>query len=247
MANELDEITGSVNQEGRDVHVIEKQLPVTIGVGSLLFEMSLWVVGFIPAILLYVGHVLPQDQALWVGLLGFLPGPVFLWMKAQAKATLNKLQQRIQADASQIDHFLEQRVIVLENVVGLLDKSIELDKSVMEKVTAYRSGITPAQDGERNAVAQNLNQAFSLVRATAEAYPDLKSQSVIADAMRQNTYLQQEITAARGLYNDAVLLWNEAIFDWPTKQIIAARAHYTSRIPFTVSAETREAARSKFF
>mgnify|MGYP003450390208 FL=1 len=39
MANELDELTGNVNQEGRDVNVIEKQLPVKIGVGSLIFEI----------------------------------------------------------------------------------------------------------------------------------------------------------------------------------------------------------------
>lgn len=31
MANELDELTGPVNQEGRDVAVIEKQLPIKGG------------------------------------------------------------------------------------------------------------------------------------------------------------------------------------------------------------------------
>lgn len=53
MANLLDEITGPVNDNGRDVHVIDRQLPVTIGFGSILFEIALWVV--IPvAVLLYV-------------------------------------------------------------------------------------------------------------------------------------------------------------------------------------------------
>jgi LemA protein len=42
MANELDELTGPVNPEGRDVNVIEKQLPVKVGVGSLIFEIALW-------------------------------------------------------------------------------------------------------------------------------------------------------------------------------------------------------------
>ena len=44
MANLLDEITGPVNDNGRDVHVIDRQLPVTIGFGSILFEIALWVV-----------------------------------------------------------------------------------------------------------------------------------------------------------------------------------------------------------
>ena len=36
MANELDELSGPVNTAGRDVNVIEKQIPVTVGEASLL-------------------------------------------------------------------------------------------------------------------------------------------------------------------------------------------------------------------
>ena len=34
MANELDETRDTINPEGRDVGVIEKQLPIKVGVGS---------------------------------------------------------------------------------------------------------------------------------------------------------------------------------------------------------------------
>ena len=80
-----------------------------------------------------------------------------------------------------------------------------------------------------------------------EVYPDLKSQNTIADAMQQNSYLQREITAARTVYNSRVTQWNTDIFRWPTKMIVAARQHYTTRIPFSVSEETRAKAREKFF
>jgi LemA protein len=65
--------------------------------------------------------------------------------------------------------------------------------------------------------------------------------------MRQNSYLQKEITAARSLYNDTVARWNQDIFAWPTKRIVAARTGQTTRIPFTASAEMKKAARSTFF
>ena len=42
MANELDEMNPVVNEAGRDVNVIEKQLPVKTGVGSVIFEICLW-------------------------------------------------------------------------------------------------------------------------------------------------------------------------------------------------------------
>ena len=65
--------------------------------------------------------------------------------------------------------------------------------------------------------------------------------------MQQNHYLQREITAARTVYNSRVTQWNTDIYSWPTKMIVAARQGYTTRIPFTISAEKKEMARSTFF
>lgn len=245
MANDLDEVTGPVDAAGRDVNVINKQLPVQIGTGSLLFEIALWAV--IPAIgaLALATGILPQTYALALLVLGALPGLIFQFMKVFALANLRQLQQKIQADASQIDNYLEQRVVILNNVVGLVAKAIDLDKDVMKSVAAYRSGQNT--DAARNDASAKIDGMFSRINLAVEAYPDLKAQAVIADAMRQNSYLQKEVTAARTLYNDTVGMWNQDIFAWPTRQIVAARAGYTTRIPFTASAETKAAARSVFF
>jgi LemA protein len=157
------------------------------------------------------------------------------------------LQQKIQADASQIDNYLEQRVVILQNLARLLDKSIDLDKDVMKSVAAYRGGVNPNSDAERNKVAGQLDGMFSRINLAFENYPNLKAQDNIADAIRQNSYLQKEITAARTLYNDTLTRWNQDIFAWPTKIIVAAKQGYTTRIPFTTSQETKQAARGTFF
>ncbi|MGF6118705.1 LemA protein [Janthinobacterium lividum] len=245
MANDLDEVTGPINEQGRDINVISKQISVQVGTGSLIFEIALWaVLPLIGGLALLTG-ALPQTYSLALLVLGALPGLVFLFMKISALAYLRKLQQKIQADASQIDNYLEQRVVVLNNVVGLVAKAIDLDKDVMKSVAAYRSGHNA--DAERNQASQKIDGIFSRISLACEAYPDLKAQAVIADAMRQNSYLQKEVTAARTLYNDTVGMWNQDVFAWPTKQIVAARQGYTTRIPFTASAETKAAARSVFF
>ena len=78
MANMLDEVTGVVNENGRDIHVIDHQLPVTIGFGSVLFEIALWVV--IPVLVLayvaLIGHTLENPELVaGIGCLaGILPG-----------------------------------------------------------------------------------------------------------------------------------------------------------------------------
>lgn len=222
MANELDELTGLVNKEGRDVAVIEKQLPIKVGIGSTIFEILLWV-------------------------LGIIPGVIFLFMKIRAGNYLSQLQQKIQHDASQIDNYLEQRVVILQNCARLLDKAIDLDKTTMTQIAAYRSGANPLQDGARNEVARQIDSVGRSINLAFENYPDLKAHAEIADAMQQNAYLQKEITAARELYNDTVNIWNRDIYAWPTKMIVAARRGYTTRIPFSVSEEVKEQARGVFF
>lgn len=250
MANLLDEVTGPVNDNGRDIHVIDRQLPVTVGFGSTLFEIALWVT--IPVlVLLYVlimGATLENPVLVGVVgcLLGILPGVIFIFMKISARNYFQQLEQRIQAEASNIDNYLEQRVQILQNVVGLVDRAVDLDKDVMKAVAALRGGGSINSEN-RNEVSQQIDTAYARLFPQVEAYPELKAHNVIADAMQQNSYLQREITAARTIYNSRVTQWNTDIFAWPTKMIVAARQGYTTRIPFTASAATREMARSKFF
>jgi LemA protein len=243
MANLLDELTGPVNEQGQDVNVINRQLPVKIGFGTLLFEIALWVTLPIVSLLCYL---LLNDPMILIGCaVGILPGIIFLFMKVNARSYFQQLEQVIQSAASEIDNYLEQRVQILNNVVGLVNRAVELDKDVMKSVAALRSG--KVNDANRSDVADQLNATFSRFALQVEAYPELQAHNAIADAMQQNSYLQREITAARTVYNSRVAQWNTDIFAWPTKMIVAARQGYTTRIPFTASKATKEAARATFF
>jgi len=216
MANELDEMTGPVNQEGRDVNVIEKQIAPKKDAGALVLEIFLWI-------------------------LGLIGGIIFEICKKKAKQNLDALQQAIQHDASEIDNYLEQRVVILKNAAKLLDKAIDLDKDLLGKFANARGANALNEKGEA------LAKLEKLVNATFEHYPDIKAHQAIEDCMQQNSYLQREITAARTLYNDRVYQWNAEIFKWPVKKWVAAKAGYTTRIPFSVSSEIKAEARKEFF
>ncbi len=222
MANQLDECNPVMKEEGLDTNVIAKQLPVEVGAGSKFFEIMLWVCGI-------------------------LPGVIFLFMKINAQKHFDQLQQKIQRNASQIDNFLEQRVVVLQNCARLLDKAIDLDKSTFENIAKYRSGSGVHDDAERNEVSGNMETISRNINVAVEQYPELAAHREIADAMQQNMYLQREITAARELYNDTIDQWNRDVFAWPTKKIVAAKNGYTTRIPFIASREIKEKAKSVFF
>ena len=241
MANLLDEKTGSVNAAGRDINVIDKQLPVTVGVGSTIFEICLWVVPIIVAILI------PwlTGETWLIAVAGIIPGLIWVYIKIKAENYLQQLEQKLQADASTIDNYLEQRVVILENLVPLVNKAVELDKDVMKSVAGLRSGIQQGED--RNTMSSQVDSLAGRLFPQVEAYPELQSHHEIADAIQQNKYLQREITAARTVYNNRVYQWNRDVFDWPAKQIVAAKHQYTTRIPFTASAEVKQRARSVFF
>ena len=220
MANQLDENNAVILEEGKDVNVIAKQLPVKVGAGSKVFEVLLWC-------------------------LGIIPGVVFLFKKIKAGTYLRQLEQKIQHDASQIDNYLEQRVQILSNLAALVNKAVELDKETFVAIAQARSGkLTDEQRNDLVASTDNVNNKINLA---LESYPELKSHNEIKDAIQQNAYLQKEITAAREVYNDSVNTWNAQIQVWPTNMIVAAKNGYTTRIPFIASKEVKEQARKVFF
>ena len=90
MANDLDEMNYEPMDQGKDVNVIAKQISPKVGVGSKIFEIMLWV-------------------------LAIIPGVVFLIMKKNADNALKRIEQQINKQASTIDNYLEQRVVVLQN------------------------------------------------------------------------------------------------------------------------------------
>ena len=222
MANQLDELNPEIREEGLDTNVIAKKIPAEVGAGSKFFEVMLWVCGI-------------------------LPGVIFLFSKINAQKHFDQLQQKIQRNASQIDNFLEQRVMVLQNCARLLDKAIDLDKSTFENIAKYRSGNASDVDAARNELSGQIETMSRNINVAVESYPDLQAHREIADAMQQNMYLQREITAARELYNDSINQWNKDIFEWPAKKIVAAKNGYTTRIPFIASKEIKEQAKSVFF
>ena len=249
MANQLDEMTGPILEEGKDVNVIAKQIPVKVGWGSTFFQILMWL-PILPGILLLVLGIVYNIIALIVigGIVilgGVVSGTVWISAKIRAGIYLRQLEQKIQHDASQIDNYLENRVVILQNLAQLVNKSIKLDQETFIGVAQARSG--HYSDGERNEV-QAKSEAFAAnINVQLERYPELKAHQEIQDAIQQNSYLQREITAAREIYNDTVNQWNRDIQIWPKYMIVAAKAGYTTRIPFIASKEMKQAARGTFF
>ncbi|WP_425411714.1 hypothetical protein [Mycoplasma buteonis] len=137
MANELDELNGPVNEAGRDINVINKQLPVTVGFQAKLFIFFLW----FPFI---------------------IPGIIWIFQKIKAENYLKRIQQKIQHNASQVDNFIEQRVVILENAVSIVNKFIDLDKEVMMNVAKLRSGVEEKKKHKDHQLIKTLIECLGI-------------------------------------------------------------------------------------
>lgn len=222
MPNELDETdVSTINPQGRDIHVIEKKVTVTLDGADKGVNVAVW----------------------FIFIIG---GFVYAMKKAKALSYFQQLQQKIQHAASTIDNYLLQRVNILQNTAKLVEKAIDLDKSTFTEIARLRSG-SVASDEARIELAEKLNAAEKSINVAFENYPELKAHQEIADAMQQNNYLQHEITAAREIYNDAVLRWNSEIFERWAKKFVAGKQGYSTRIPFSVSSEVKAQANGVFF
>ncbi|WP_300391030.1 LemA family protein, partial [Fusobacterium sp.] len=214
MANMLNEMDEEIREQGRDVNVIAKQIQVE---KDSSIQVLIWVLYLLGLGLIVFGVMSKIYYAIPVGII--IPVIVYSNLKKQ-ESYFNQLEQRVQQSASQIDNYLEQRVVVLQNTAKLVEKAIDLDKSVFADIAKFRSG--NIKDMDRNEVQGQLDRVYKGLNIAVENYPDLKSHGELRDAMQQNIYLQREITAAREVYNDNIGVWNREIFEWPFKKYVAA-------------------------
>lgn len=173
-----------------------------------------------------------------------IPGAVFLSKKKAAARYFGSLQAKIQHDASQIDNYMEQRVVILENLAALINKEMAFEKDIINKLSSFHQGIQANQFGF---AYQQINETTSKLRDLINSNDELGSNLAIQKAIKDNDYLQREITAARELYNDSIKEWNDAVFGTVHQRLVAVEKNYSTKVPFTTTREIREKARSILF
>ena len=86
------------------------------------------------------------------------------WRLKQISSEFNMMEQRIQNAASEIDNYMEQRVVILSNAAKLVEKSIEVDKDILVDIAKYRSG--NFSEESRSDVNAQLNKATRALKCS---------------------------------------------------------------------------------
>jgi LemA protein len=117
-----------------------------------------------------------------------------------------------------VDAVLKKRFDLIPNLVASVSQYMEHEKSTLEKITELRAQAMKPEisDDQKIALDGKLTAALGTITVAMEAYPDLKANENIMHLQRSLNEAEEQISAARRAYNQAVTDLNNAIEMFPT-------------------------------
>lgn len=156
--------------------------------------------------------------------------------------SLVQLRNRVDNGWAQIDVQLQRRWDLIPKVAEIATSYLSHEHETLLALTQARTqaaaaGADPAARAEAEG---QLGTVFRQLFAVAEAYPDLKGNTVMIEAQRELSETESKIGFARQFYNDTVMMFNTKIATFPAN-IIAGMFGFRDRKYFELaSAEHRE-------
>jgi LemA protein len=155
------------------------------------------------------------------------------------------LRNRYKNAYAQIDVQLKRRYDLIPNLVETAKGYLKHERGTLEEVIAARNAASAANvkaaanPGEAAAM-QELSSAETVLTgslgrllAVAEAYPDLKANSLMSNLMEELTSTENRVSFARQAYNDSVMAYNTQCQVFPSN-FIAGAFHFTSAEFFVI-------------
>jgi LemA protein len=156
-------------------------------------------------------------------------------------------RNRVDEAWSGIDVQLKRRHDLVPNLVETVKGYATHERETFEKVTEARADAMKAQGPAQAGAAEGrLSAVLGDLRAIAENYPDLRATENFQQLQRELTELEDEIQAARRIYNSNVQTYNTKIQVFPNS-VIASMRNFEAKEFFEITDEAeREPARVSF-
>ena len=123
-----------------------------------------------------------------------------------------RLKNKIKQSKSTIDVYLNKRFDLIPNLVECVKAYCKYEENLFKNITELRNRYTNTKtikDGEET------YKEFNKVLAVAEKYPELKSNENFLKLYKSLEDIEDELQAARRLYNGDVTLYNTTIETFP--------------------------------
>lgn len=130
--------------------------------------------------------------------------------------SLVSAQENVDNQAANIKAQLQRRVDLIPNLIQVVQNYTTHETEVFTAVTEARSAMMSAKTMPEMANANSeMSAALTSLVAVAEAYPELKSDTVYVGLMDELAGTENRIAVARTDYNAAVKSYNQSIRRFP--------------------------------
>ena len=160
---------------------------------------------------------------------------------------LVRLRNRVDNAWAQVEVQLKRRWDLIPNLVETVKGYAAHERETFEAVTNARAAAQKAQGPADAAQAEGiLSQALGRLFAVAEAYPELRATENFQQLQAELTNTEDQIAAARRIYNGNVQAYNTKIQVFPNS-LVARAGSFTPRASFElVDVRDREPVRVDF-
>lgn len=140
-----------------------------------------------------------------------------------------------------VDTVLKKRYDLIPNLVATVSKYMEHEKSLLEKVTKLRAEANKPNisDEEKIKLDAQVSSALGSIMIAVENYPDLKANENVMHLQHSLSEIEEQISAARRAYNQAVTDYNNAIEMIPTN-FMARAMNYSRKAVFEIVESERK-------
>jgi LemA protein len=170
---------------------------------------------------------------------------LILWVISRRNSMI-RARNSVDESWSGIDVQLKRRHDLVPNLVETVKGYATHEQQVFERTTQARAAAMAADNPAASAKAEGqLSAALTDLRAVAENYPELRATENFQQLSRNLSEIEDEIQAARRIYNSNVRNYNNSIQVFPNS--IIAGASFQPREYFEIEdAADREAPQVSF-
>ncbi len=160
-------------------------------------------------------------------ILCIIPIPLlFIFVIISKRNWFNRQQNKINEAASNISVQLAQRRDTLIKLVDSTKSYMKYEKDLLDSVTKLRSTGYNIDKNNFTKLSKTFDKISNGIKATFEAYPDLKANQSIIVLMSAADLNEREIAASRRLYNHSVSIFNQKLYVFPDQAIAASMKLY---------------------
>lgn len=123
------------------------------------------------------------------------------------------MYKNVEQAKSTIDVYLTQRFELIPNLIECVRGYMEYENETFTKITEMRAQYFNTKDLKSGA---ELNDECNKLILTAEQYPELKASEQFLNLQKNLTKMEDQLQAARRIYNTEATLYNTKINTVPT-------------------------------